>query len=101
VPGRQRLLDDAIDKGALRCCDPDPVLVCTVEEATERPAGGVGFGRGSSQAAFGSGSHAALDGLGKDADKNRPILASRFEREGDAALRGGGKGRRTSGKIEQ
>jgi hypothetical protein len=101
VPGRQRLLDDAIDEGALRRCDPDPVLVCTVEEATERPAGGIGFGRGSSRAAFGSGSHAALDGLGKDADKNRPIFASRFEREDDAALGGGGEGRRTSGKIEE
>jgi hypothetical protein len=95
VPGRQRLFDDAIDEGALRRCDPDPVLVRTVEEATERLASGVGFARGSRRAAFGSGSHAAFEGLGKDADKNRLIFASGFEREDDAALGGGGDGRRT------
>ena len=44
MPGRQRLLDDAIDEGALRRCDPDPVLVRTVEEATESK------GRGGIQA---------------------------------------------------
>src|SRR5882757_3123405 len=101
MSGRQHLFNDAINEGALMGCDPDPVLVRTVEEATERPASGVGFARGSSRAAFGSGSHAALDGLGKDADKNRPIFASGFEREDDAALGGGGEGRCTSGKIEQ
>ena len=47
MAGRQRLFDDPIDKGALRRCDPDPVLVRTVEEATERPASGIGFARGS------------------------------------------------------
>jgi hypothetical protein len=101
VPGRQSLLDDAIDEGALRRCHPDPVLVRTVEKATERPASGVDFARGSGRAAFGSGSHAALEGLGKNADKNRPIFVSRFEREDDAALGGGGEGRRTSGTIEE
>ena len=93
MSGRQHLLNDAINEGALMGCDPDPVLVRTVEEATERPASGVGFGGGSSRAAFGSGSYAALDGLGKDANKNRPIFASGFEREDDAALGGGGEGR--------
>ena len=77
-------------------CDPDPVLVRTVEKATEHPASAVGFGNGSSWAGFDSGSHAALKGLGKDADKNRLILASDFEREDDAALGGGGEG-----KIEE
>jgi hypothetical protein len=96
VPGRQHLLNDAIDEGALRRCDPDPVLVGTVEEATERPASGVGFGGGSSQTGFGGGSHAVFDGLSKDGDKNRLICASGFEREDDAALGGGGEG-----KIEQ
>jgi hypothetical protein len=67
----------------------------------ERPASGVGFARGSGRAAFGSGSHATLDGLGKDANKNRPIFASGFKREDDAALGGGGEGRRTSGRIEE
>ena len=100
-PVASACFDDPIDKGALRRCDPDPVLVRTVEEATERPASGVGFGRGRSQAACGSGSHAALDGLDKDTDKNRPIFASRFEREDDAAVGGGGEGHRTSGKIEE
>jgi hypothetical protein len=70
----------------------DPVPVGTVEEATERPTSGVGFGSGSSRAAFGSGSHAAFNGLGKDADKNRLIFASGFEREDDATLGGGGEG---------
>jgi len=96
MSGRQHLLNDAINEGALMGCDPDPVLVRTVEEATERPASGVGFARGSSRAAFGSGSHAALDGLGKDANKNRPIFASGFEREDDVTLGGGGEG-----KIEE
>jgi hypothetical protein len=49
VSGRQHLLNDAIDEGALRGCDPDPVLVHTVEEATERPASGVGFAGRSSR----------------------------------------------------
>src|ERR1700746_2974948 len=101
LSGRQHLLDNTINEGALMGCDPDPVLVRTVEEATERPTSGVGFGSGSSRAGFGSSSHAALNGLGKDGDKNRLIFASGFEREGDAALRGGGEGRRTSGKIEE
>jgi len=48
MSGRQHLLNDAIDEDALRGSDPDPVLVRTVEEATERPASGVGFGGGSS-----------------------------------------------------
>jgi hypothetical protein len=93
VPGRQRLFDDAIDEGALRRCDSDPVLVRTVEEATERPASGVGFGGGSSRAGFGSGSHAAFNGLGKDGDKNRLIFASGLEREDDVTLGGGGEGK--------
>ena len=80
----------------MRGCDPDPVLVGTIEEATERPASGVGFGGGSSRTGFGSGSHAAFNGLGKDGDKNRLIFASGFEREDDAALGGGGEG-----KIEE
>ena len=96
MSGRQHLLNDAINEGALMGCNPDPVLVRTVEEATERPAGGVGFDGGSSRAGFGSGSHAALNGLGKDGDKNRLIFASGLERYDDAALRGGGEG-----KIEQ
>ena len=93
MSGRQHLLNDAINEGALRGGNPDPVLVRTVEEATERPASGVGFGGGSSRTGFGSGSHAAFNGLGKDGDKNRLIFASGFEREGDAALGGGGEGR--------
>ena len=101
MPGRQTLLDDAIDEGALRRCHPDPVLVRTVEKATESPASGVDFVRGSGRAAFGRGSHAALEGLGKNADKNRQIFVSRFEREDDAAFGGGGEGRRTSGTIEE
>ena len=96
MPGRQHLLNDAIDKSALRCCDPDPVLVRTVEEATERPASGVGFARCSSGAAFCNGSHAAFDGLGKDTDENRLIFATGLQREDDAALGG-----RLSGKIEK
>ena len=96
MPGRQHLLNDAINEGALRGGDRDPVLVRTVEEATERPAGGVGFGGGSSRAGFGSGSHAALNGLGKDGDKNCLIFASGFEREDDVTLGGGGEG-----KIEE
>jgi hypothetical protein len=96
MSGRQHLLNDAIDEGALRGCDPDPVLVHTVEEATERPASGAGFGGGSSRAGFGSGLHAAFNGLGKDGDKNRLIFASGLERYDDAALRGGGEG-----KIEE
>jgi hypothetical protein len=96
MSGRQHLLNDAINEGALMGCDPDPVLVRTVEEAKERPASGVGFGGGSSRAAFGSGSHAALNGLGKDGDKNRLIFASGFEREDDVTLGGGGEG-----KIEE
>ena len=47
MSGRQHLLNDAINEGALRGGDPDPVLVRTVEEATERPASGIGFARGS------------------------------------------------------
>jgi hypothetical protein len=90
------VLNDAIDEGALRGCDPDPVLVGTIEEATERPASGVGFGGGRSRTGFGSGSHAAFNGLGKDGDKNRPIFASGFEREDDAAPGGSGEG-----KIEE
>jgi hypothetical protein len=90
------LLNDAIDEGTLRGCDPDPVLVGTVEETTERPASGVGLGGGSSRTGFGSGSHAAFNGLGKDGDKNRLIFASGFEREDDAAFGGGGEG-----KIEE
>jgi hypothetical protein len=85
------LLNDAIDDGALRGCDPDPVLVDTVEEATERPASGVRFCGGSSRTGFRSGSHAAFNGLGKDSDKNRLIFASGFESEDDAALGGGGE----------
>jgi hypothetical protein len=96
MSGRQHLLNDAINEGALMGCDPDPVLVRTVEEATERPASGVGFGGGSSRAGFGSGSHAAFNGLGKDGDKNRLIFASGFEREDDVTLGGGGEG-----KIEE
>jgi hypothetical protein len=90
------LLNDAIDEGALRGCDPDPVLVGTIEETTERPASGVSFGGGRSRTGFGSGSHAAFNGLGKDGDKYRLIFASGFEREDDAALGGGGEG-----KIEE
>ena len=96
MPGRQSLLDDAIDEGALRRCHPDPVLVRTVEKATERPASGVGFCGGSSRAGFRSGSHAAFNGLGKDGDKNRLIFSSGFESEDDAVLGGGGEG-----KIEE
>ena len=96
MSGRQHLLNDAINEGALRGCDPDAVLVRTVEEATERPASGVGFGGSSSRAGFGSGSYAPFTGLGKDGDKNCLIFASGFEPEDDAALRGGG-----DGKIEK
>jgi len=99
--GHQHPLNNAINEGALMGCDPDPGLVHTVEEATERPASGVGFAGGSSWAAFGSGSHAAFDRLGEDADKNCLIFASGCEREDDAALGGGGAGRRMSGKVEE
>ena len=91
---RQHLLNDAINKGALRGCDPDPVLVRTVEEATERPTSGVGFGSGRSRAGFGSGSHAAFTGLGKDGDKNRLIYRGGVGDQGkpvDAMLQGQGK----------
>ena len=77
-------------------CDPDPVPVRTVEEATERPASGIGFACGSRRAAFGNGSHAAFNRLGKDGDKNRLIFASGFECKDDASLGGGGEG-----KIEE
>src|SRR5215475_6763712 len=40
ISGRQHLLNDAIDEGALMSCDPDPVLARTVEQATECPASG-------------------------------------------------------------
>ena len=93
MSGRQHLLNDAINEGALMSCDPNPVLVRTVEEATERSASGIGFGGGSSRAGFGSGSHAALNGLGKHGDKNRLIFASGFEREDDAAPGGSGEGK--------
>jgi hypothetical protein len=63
MSGRQHLLNDAINEGALRGGDPDPVLVRTVEEATERPASGIGFARGSSRAGFGNGSHAVFKRL--------------------------------------
>ena len=76
--------------------DPDPVLVRTVAEATERPASGIGFGSGSRRAALGNGSHTAFNRLGKDGDKNRLIFAAGFECEDDASLGGGGEG-----KIEE
>jgi hypothetical protein len=69
------------------------MLVRTVKEAAEHPASGVGFGGGSSRVGFGCGSHAILYALGKDGDKNCLIFASRFEREDDAALGGGGEGK--------
>jgi hypothetical protein len=96
MSGHQHLLNHAINEGALMGCDPDPVLVRTVEEATERPASGVGFGGGSSRAGFGRGLHAALNGLGKHSDKNRLIFASGPERKDYVTLGGGGEG-----KIEE
>jgi hypothetical protein len=96
MSGHQHLLDNAINEGAPMGCDPDPVLVRTVEEATERPASGVGFGGGSTRAGFGSGSRATLNRLCKDGDKNRLIFAAGFEREDDVTLGSGGEG-----KIEE
>ena len=89
--GHQHPLNNAINEGTLMGSDPDPGLVHTVEEATERPASGVGFVDGSSRAGFGSGAHAALNGLGKDGDKNRLIFAAGFEREDDVTLGAGGE----------